>query len=158
MISLEAPEWRQLDHAYGSAENIPALLRRLAEYPDERDYKSEPWFSLWSALCHQNDVYSASYAAVPHIVHLAQLHPDKATMSYFLLPTAIEIDRVAGRGPALPLELEQDYFESLKHLGQIAAQQLKGATDELRIQYLRGAIAIGRGDTAEASRILEREQ
>jgi hypothetical protein len=157
MIPLKPSAWRELGHAYGSAENIPALLSRLAEYPDESDYQNEPWFSLWSALCHQDDVYSASYAAVPHIVRLAERHPDKATMSYFLLPTAIEIDRAAGRGPTLPQELEQDYLQSLKQLGQIAAEQLKGTADELRSRYLRGAIAISEGDVASASCIIDPE-
>ncbi len=157
MIPLEPSAWRQLGHAYGSAENIPALLSRLAEYPDESDYRSEPWFSLWSALCHQDDVYSASYAAVPHIVRFVERHPERATMSYFVMPTAIEIDRAASRGPMLPPELEQEYFESLKRLGRIAAEQLKGAADELKIRYLRGAVAIGQGDVASASRIIDPE-
>ena len=26
---------------------------------------------LWSSLCHEGDVYTASYAAVPHIVQMA---------------------------------------------------------------------------------------
>jgi hypothetical protein len=111
MIPLDVSAWGKLAHAYGSAENIPALLASLADYPVERDHRSEPWFSLWSALCHQNDVFSASYAAVPHIVRFAEHHPDKATMNYFLMPTKIEIDRAAGRGPALPHEVEQEYFQ-----------------------------------------------
>src|SRR5881396_1574136 len=150
MIPLDPAAWRQFAHAYGSAENIPALLNRLAEYPDESDYRNEPFFSLWSALCHQDHVFSASYAAVPHIVSLAECQPEKATMSYFLLPTAIEIDRMAGRGPEVPSEFGQEYFESLKRLGRVAAEQLKGTDDKLRIQYLKGAVAVGQGDAASA--------
>ena len=157
MIAPDSPAWAQLQDAYGAASDIPDLLRQLATNPRPMKADDQPWHSLWSALCHQEDVYTASYAAVPHIVHLAELHPDKATMSYFLLPTAIEIDRVAGRGPALPLELEQEYFESLKHLGGIAAQQLEETTDGLRLRYLRGAVAIGQGDTELADRIIDPE-
>lgn len=64
--------WDELNHAFGSAGDIPALLADLAFFPAESSYEAEPWFSLWSSLCHQGDIYSASFAAVPEIVkHLA---------------------------------------------------------------------------------------
>src|SRR4051812_40379348 len=66
MLALDSPRWGELTHAYGEASDIPALLRRLKTAPPPTDYRSEPWFTLWSALCHQNDVYIASYAAIPH--------------------------------------------------------------------------------------------
>jgi len=75
-----------------------------------------------------------------------------------VLPTTIEIDRVAGRGPALPPDLEQEYLESLKRLGRIATEELNRTADEPRIRYLRGAVAIGQGDVALAARIIDPEQ
>src|SRR5262245_2777864 len=71
MIPLDSPEWRRLQHAYGPASDIPDLLRQLAANPCAKKSGDEPWHSLWSALCHQGDVYTASYAAVPHIVDIA---------------------------------------------------------------------------------------
>jgi hypothetical protein len=59
---LEAIEWASLEDAYGSAERVPDLLRRAesagSEFGDE-------WDALWSHLCHQGTVYTASYAAIP---------------------------------------------------------------------------------------------
>lgn len=59
MLELSSSRWGDLGDAYGSAARIPELLRQLSALPDD-DGSSEPWFSLWSALAHQGDVYSAS--------------------------------------------------------------------------------------------------
>ena len=71
MLELDDPRWSELSHAYGGASDIPALLRQLAKSPRQQGTKEEPWFTLWSSLCHQGDAYSASYAAIPHIVEMA---------------------------------------------------------------------------------------
>ncbi|MFJ9324237.1 hypothetical protein [Streptomyces globisporus] len=55
-----------LSHAYGSAEDVPDLLDRIASEP-----KPELWSDLWSALCHQGSVYSASFAALPWLAGVA---------------------------------------------------------------------------------------
>ncbi|MFF4392538.1 hypothetical protein ACFY0G_38220 [Streptomyces sp. NPDC001552] len=60
-------DWPQLSHAYGSAEDIPTLLARIASEPE-----SELWNDLWSALCHQGSVYSASFAALPWLADMAE--------------------------------------------------------------------------------------
>ena len=70
MLTGDDERWSALEHAYGEASDIPVLLRQLANFPPHEDHRAEPYFSLWSALCHQGDVYSASYAAVPEIISL----------------------------------------------------------------------------------------
>jgi hypothetical protein len=57
--------WADLKHAYGSAGDIPHLMQQLLALSASSG-RDEPWFSPWSALAHQGDVYSASFAAVPH--------------------------------------------------------------------------------------------
>lgn len=59
-------DWSQLSHAYGSADDIPVLLDRIASEPSD-----ERWSELWSALCHQGSVYSASFAALPWLAGVA---------------------------------------------------------------------------------------
>ena len=68
VLALDAPRWAELRTAYGAAGDIPEMLRDLESVPNSKDYRDEPWFSIWSALAHQGDVYSASFAAVPHVV------------------------------------------------------------------------------------------
>ncbi|MEV5986027.1 hypothetical protein AB0L85_13520 [Streptomyces sp. NPDC052051] len=50
----------RLNHAYGSAQDIPTLLDRIAPEP-----KPELWSDLRPALCHQGSVYSAGFAVLP---------------------------------------------------------------------------------------------
>ncbi|MFF2847122.1 hypothetical protein ACFVT5_12385 [Streptomyces sp. NPDC058001] len=59
-------DWSKLTHAYGSAEDIPPLLDRLASDPTPED-----WADLWSALCHQGSVYPASFASLPWLASVA---------------------------------------------------------------------------------------
>ena len=86
MLPLDSARWAELNHAYGKAANVPQLLRQLESFPTSED-ESEPWFSIWSALAHQGDVYSASFAAVPHVVRVLALDPVRAgLLSYYSLP------------------------------------------------------------------------
>lgn len=84
MLSLDDPRWRELRHAYGNAADVPDLLRALALSTGPKEgYRDEPWFSLWSSLCHQGDVYTASYIAVPHIVQIASEATEPVDFSFF---------------------------------------------------------------------------
>jgi hypothetical protein len=104
MLALDSPRWSELEHAYGPAVDIPDLLRALDDLP-RSDGESEPWFSLWSALAHQGDVYSASFAAVPHVVRVLSTAPDRADGVYFDFPAWIEICRQR-RGVHMPFDLK----------------------------------------------------
>jgi hypothetical protein len=56
----ESIDWSTLEHAYGDASDVPALLASLPPDPE-----ADVWSELWSRLCHQGSVYSASFAALP---------------------------------------------------------------------------------------------
>ncbi|MBP5861138.1 hypothetical protein QBA57_11940 [Streptomyces scabiei] len=60
-------DWSRLHHAYGTAEDVPGLLDAVG--PDALD---PLWNELWSRLCHQGTVYSASYAALPALTEMAR--------------------------------------------------------------------------------------
>ena len=146
--------WEELNHAYGSAGDIPALLAELAFYPAESSYEAEPWFSLWSALCHQGDIYSASFAAVPEIVkHLAN-NPQKATFSFFALPASIEISRVKG-SIVVPTEIDSAYFQAIRSLGHLAATWANSANSALISQAAIAAFAASVGQIGYAELVLQ---
>lgn len=90
LAGLDEIDWSALSHAYGSAEDIPDLLRRLAGAGsaankageaygiDETDDAGEAANDadeiigdLWSSICHQGSVYSASVAAAPFLAQIA---------------------------------------------------------------------------------------
>jgi hypothetical protein len=157
MLSLDNPRWSELSHAYGSATDIPALLKELATYPPQESADSEPWSSLWSALCHQGDAYSGSYAAVPHILNIAAANPANVTFSFFSLPQAIEISRLNGKAPPIPADLELPYRRALRSVPEIAAQVLAHPVNELVLRSVLSAIAVVAGHPQLSEGISELE-
>ncbi|EIZ79716.1 hypothetical protein WSK_1693 [Novosphingobium sp. Rr 2-17] len=146
MIELGDPRWETLSHAYGSAADIPELLRQLAgETGPKINYDSEPWFTLWSRLCHQGDVYDASYAALPHIVEIACNARGPIDFSFFQLPAAIEIARHSGKGPPVPTDLANAYGAAVTRLTECVAQHRHEDWDEPTLLSAASALAVAKG-------------
>ena len=153
MLSLDNPRWAELQHAYGSASDTPSLLRELQPVPDAIG-ESEPWFTLWSSLAHQGDVYSASFAAVPHVVSVIASHPEKVSSTYFQFPAWVEICRQR-QGTPVPAELEQAYFAALSQLPALAAAVASRPWDGDMVACVLAAIAAVKGNVSVAEAALE---
>ena len=153
MLALDDVEWSRLSHAYGPASDTPKLLTDLAHSPGPKaDYRSEPWFSLWSSLCHQGDVYTASYAALPHVVEIADTADGTIAFDFFALPAAIEVARQNGRGPAIPDHLADAYHAAIARLMDSVFRHKDDPWDEPTLLSAIAAQAISKGhaDVAEA--------
>ena len=161
MLALDDPLWSRLSHAYGAATDTPALLRALASSTAPAPGQdSEPWFSLWSSLCHQGDAFTASYAAVPHIVAIATSATGPIDFSFFQLPAAIEIARQDRRAPAIPPEVESAYVSALASLPDCVAAHRDDDWDEAILLSAFAAQAVSKGHfrIAEAVLNLDAEQ
>lgn len=155
MLALDDPFWLQLNHAYGLASDIPNLLRNLALSPGQTsDDQAEPWHSLWSSLCHQGDVYTASYAAVPHLVQIAADTPGPIDWSFFGLPAAVEIARFNQRGPAIPPELIGSYEKALTRLVDCVNVHRTDAWDKSMALSVATAMAAAKGHHRLAEALL----
>jgi hypothetical protein len=154
MIPLDSTEWSQLSHAYGNADDIPGLLTDLESMPPDEGSEAEPYFSLWSALCHQGDVYTASYAALPHLVRLMN-STEQVPVSLLLLVTCIEIARLQGRGPDLPTNLEPSYRSGLEQLPGIVSKLSQYSWDDLYCCAAIAAVAASKGFHQLAETVLE---
>ncbi|OGB15808.1 MAG: hypothetical protein A2W72_04505 [Burkholderiales bacterium RIFCSPLOWO2_12_67_14] len=153
MLNLESSRWSELEHAYGQASDIPPLLRQLHGLPPSAG-ESEPWFTLWSALAHQGDVYPASFAAVPHVIAALATAPSKADASFFHFPAWVEICR-AKHGTVIPVDLAGDYFASLKRLPALVAEAASERNDPGFAACALAAVAAALGQHAMAEVILE---
>lgn len=114
-------DWSQLDHAYGTAEDIPGLLRQLEPGGSDR-----VWSDLWSRLCHQGSVYSASHAALPTLTRLAhEWSPG-------------DRDRPLMLAGAILASIDQPYGQPDPHVAYAAEiAELRALTDEaLRVPGL----------------------
>jgi len=153
MLSLQSKRWSELQHAYGNAADIPELLAQLQVLPKSTG-EAEPWFSLWSALAHQGDVYSASFAAVPHVVAALATAPAKADESYLQFPAWVEICRAKNQ-VEIPEDLRAVYFESLASLPGLVAQAAGRQWESDYLACALSAIAAAKGQHAIAEAVLE---
>lgn len=67
MLLLNDPLWKKLDDAHRDRD-VPRLLFRLSKAWDDEIAKS----LFWDCLCHQGTCYGATYAAIPHLLKIAQ--------------------------------------------------------------------------------------
>jgi hypothetical protein len=153
MLELSNPQWGELRDAYGSAAKIPELLRQLSVLPRDNG-SSEPWFSLWSALAHQGDVYSASFAAVPHVIDAIASSPERVTDVYFHFPAWIEICRNKN-SIDVPDELAAGYFDALKRIPALVASAAKKPWSAAFTACALSATAAAKGQHELAEALLE---
>jgi hypothetical protein len=129
------------------------LLEQLADLPSSLN-DNEPWFSLWSALAHQGDVHSASFAAVPHVIEALASAPSRADFSYFQFPAWVEACRVKN-GVPVPEDIAPAYFESLSRLPALVAAAASREWDEEFLRCALAAVAAAKGHAAIAEAVLE---
>jgi hypothetical protein len=67
--ALDDVPWAALSHAYGSAEDVPGLIRSIAF--GDREAREAAWNELYGNLWHQGTVYEASSRAVPFLLEIA---------------------------------------------------------------------------------------
>lgn len=67
MLPLTDPLWEKLGGAFRD-QDVPGILAELAEAWDRERASS----LLWNELYHQDTVYGATYAAVPHLLKMAE--------------------------------------------------------------------------------------
>ncbi|WP_043224906.1 HEAT repeat domain-containing protein [Streptomyces sp. NRRL F-5193] len=68
LTGIEEVDWASLGHAYGPADDVPALLRGLASAdPAERETALD---GMYGAVHHQGDVYDSTLACIPFLLEL----------------------------------------------------------------------------------------
>ncbi|MFF9146758.1 PBS lyase [Streptomyces sp. NPDC014861] len=68
LTGIEEVDWASLGHAYGPADDVPALLRALASPdPAERETGLD---GMYGAVHHQGDVYDSTLACIPFLLEL----------------------------------------------------------------------------------------
>jgi hypothetical protein len=130
------------------------MLRHLETVPNPNDEQDEPWFSIWSALAHQGDVYPASFAAVPHVVRILASAPDRAGYQYFGFPGWVEICRQR-TSESVPADLREAYFQALAELPAYVAAAADRPWDDAMVQSVLSVIAVVKGTVEVAEAVSE---
>ncbi|MFF9345965.1 HEAT repeat domain-containing protein [Streptomyces sp. NPDC014734] len=70
---IDEVDWASMEHAYGPADDVPAMLRGLASGdPAEREQALD---GMYGAVHHQGDVYACTLACIPFLFELV-VDPD----------------------------------------------------------------------------------
>jgi len=180
MLALDSPRWSKLQHAYGSAAedtsaptawsaatgfhgyqkipNVIQCLRHLEVKPQRLpEMEREPWETLISSLCHQGGIYSASFAAVPHIIEIGLRSAAKEEIDYrfFLLPTMIEQARLDGQMPQCDEDIVSDYLAAVSRLHELAHAVRDHSWPFVYSVVVTAALAVSKGHLQLSKCLLE---
>ena len=89
---LDDVPWAKLQHAFGSASDVPSLLQSLVSA--NAGVRDEALTELCNSILHQGTVYEATPYALPFLIRLLQQgeHPDRASVACLVASI------IAGRG------------------------------------------------------------
>jgi len=118
--------WHALQDAYGSAEAVEGLLERCDT--EQRDV----WDELWSRLCHQGTVYSASYAALPRLAELARRRDPSGFVEPLFLAASIVASTDAS---AVEVDVRAHYADAILELHDVAERLVQVAGDDTDFVY-----------------------
>lgn len=99
--------WSSMDHAYGSAEEVPGLL--LALRSSDAEERREALSRFYGAVHHQGTVYACTTASLPFLFELAEdvATPDRADVVELLVSIGSHaLDRCDGRYGGSEAEVE----------------------------------------------------
>ena len=153
-LPLDSPRWAQLTQAYGGAEDVPRLLEAVACIGSE-DARAEVWFALWRTLHRPAEAYSASYAAVPHLLRISRALGLRERAEAVHLVTRIEVCRRSERSDAMPPDLVEAYAAAVESLPQVVGEVAAVPWPADIAQIFSAALLVGKRQPALARGVLE---
>lgn len=154
MLSLESPRWASLTQSYGTAEDVPRLLEALACI-GSTEARAEVWFALWRTLHRPQEAYSASYAAVPHLLTIGRALSTRECVEAVHLVTRIEVSRRDPASASMPDDLLAAYGEAVDSLPAIVASMHVEPWTADMAQILAAALLAGKRQPELARDVLE---
>ena len=154
MLELTGPRWSELAHAFGNAEDIPRLLDALATIDGDRE-RAELWFGVWATLCPEERVVTAGYAALPHLLAIAEGRGAEEQVSALHIAALIEMNRHLPGAPAIPADLVASYAEAIESLARRVSSLAHQPWDAASAQILAAALLVGKRQPALARAVLE---
>lgn len=136
--------WTSLRDAYGAAGPVEALLERADT--DDRAV----WDELWSRLCHQGTVQTASYAALPRLAELAARQDPSGFVEPLFLATCIV---ASTDGPEEPAAVRARYADTVRTLHEVAEGLVPLAADDTDFIYRVQAVLATESDSVWARRL-----
>lgn len=154
LLPLESPRWLELDQAYGAAEDLPALLGAIAS-PTPAEDRAALWFAVWRMLSRPDAVFTSTYAAVPHLIALADELPLGERAEALHLASHTECIRQLPDAPRIPDDLVPAYAEAIERMPSIVAASVGMSWEREIAQVFAAALLVGHRQPALASLLLD---
>jgi len=137
MLSLNDPKWRELRANYTDGARVAELLS-IARTTSQVD----DWYEdLFQELCHQYTVSEAAFAALPHLVAIAQEREDARLDVLILAASCYAFSRLPGAESISPA-FEEEWHAAAKNAVPLMASLLQSRqTSELDMRYLLFSVA-----------------
>jgi hypothetical protein len=153
MLDLGSARWRELSQAHGTAEDIPRLLEALATLQGE-EVRAQLWLGVWATLCPDDRVYSAAYAAAPHLLSIARSFGFDEIVAAAHVIAQVESNRHLPGAPPIPEDLVMAYAGVVESLPALVAECAVMRWDALTAQILSAALLAGKRQPGLARTIL----
>ena len=153
VLSLDDPRWLSLDHRNWSEGRrseddpqipfVPDELRRLAANPTDH----ERFEDLWPYLASEDTAWPAAYAAVPHLVAIAQgLRPHERGNYLYVVGWIVICSGAYGEtGRDVPADVADAYRKALSTALELLIEQLATPHKYIDTRYLLAATAALKG-------------
>lgn len=131
MLPLDDRRWSKVSDAYGKADDVIQWLRELRQAVPNLD-GDLGGYDYYGSLCHQYTVYTATYAAIPHLIDLARLTPPDSPGRMTIL-SFVGFSVACAKLPRtdkIPKFLQRDYAAALQAAIPLIAESLPHATDD----------------------------
>lgn len=153
MLSLASSRWGSLQQAYGGAEDVPRLIAALSEVP-EAEARAEVWFALWRMLWRPDAVYDAAFAAVPHLLAIAEVLTFPERVQAIHLALRVELLRRGPTAPPMPAELVAAYGAAIDGLPGVVFRCSEEPWPAEVAQILAAALLVGKRHAPLAAEVL----
>ena len=153
-LALDDPRWAELTQAYGTAEDVPRLLEALTCIGREES-RAEVWFALWRTLYRPGEVFTASYAAAPHLLAIGATLGVRERAQAAHLVTRIEASRRDAASAPVPNDLVEAYAGAVESLPELVAMATGEAWPADVAQVFAAAMLVGKRQPELARGVLE---
>lgn len=154
MLGLDSPRWASLTQSYGTADDVPRLLETLAQI-GSTEARAEVWFALWRTLHRPHEVYTASYAAAPHLLAFGRALPARECAEAVHLVTRIELSRREPASASMPGDLLAAYANAVDSLPDVVATMHSEPWTTEIAQIFAAAMLAGKRQPELARGVLE---
>jgi hypothetical protein len=140
VLSPEDDRWNGLIGGYRVPFDPRPMIRKLEASPED----DKIWSQLIEELYHQGDVGTASYAAIPCLIHVC-IAQKILPWQLFALTVFVEEARVHSDNLGLPSWVQDSYLRAIEVLGLASLEALQTKTSDLQTRGMLSVVALWKG-------------